>query len=798
MAKQSGIGLDADKILDSDEVTAKGQIFVGSASGQHGLLSVGSDGEVLTADSAEPLGVKWASAGGGGGGDVTGPASSVDTQVPVFSGTTGKVIAASLAKIGSTGILNVPSSSSTTPDSGVFVDGGTGTGIFSSTAGVLTLRANNNNTFTMTSTTGLSAGNTGGASMRSSSSSAANPAHTFTGNLTSGLYSQSGLTGISAFGVAALNANSSQKVAIGTATATASLHIQKVGTAAANTAPFKIDPGVLMTVAESGAIENDGTSLYYTDSTGTRTALGSGGGGGGGDVVGPASSLDGQLAIYDGTTGKLLKASTNVVNSSDQLGLGITPTATLHLKAGTTAANTAPIKIATGSLLTSPESGAIEWDGSALWTTNSALLRRKVGNISGPNSTTANYVPKFSTTDGSTVVQSLMQIDVNGATTIPTGYGNGLLVGSTRLSEAITGNLVVTCNGTISARFGPSSIFSSNAYSMAISSLTAGSAAAPTYSFASDATSGLWSNASGLYLSKGGTNGLSMDTSRNITLAAGLATSGYQTQGFTVPGAYPYTVLATDITIHVNTTTARTINLPSTTLSGRIVTIKDVTGSAGTNAITISAGGTVLIDGATSYQIASNYGSAQFQWNGTKWVVISASAASGGGTSTAGLVKISSVTASSSASIIFTDLTTYSNYKIIFDDVAGPNTNNDGVNITFSTDNGATWLSSGYAVCGLNNASTPGSGPYIGTGININGSATTNNSFGQIDFFQLKSTTSYKYCTFFGSGIQSSGFWKTPNVLYGINTTTSVVNAIKLSTFGTTFSSGNFTLYGFA
>jgi hypothetical protein len=43
--------------------------------------------------------------------------------------------------------------------------------------------------------------------------------------------------------------------------------------------------------------------------TGTLDIVGSSGGGGGGDVVGPASNdIDGQLPLFDGTTGKLLKA----------------------------------------------------------------------------------------------------------------------------------------------------------------------------------------------------------------------------------------------------------------------------------------------------------------------------------------------------------------------------------------------------------------------------------------------------------------------------------------------------------
>ena len=45
-------------------------------------------------------------------------------------------------------------------------------------------------------------------------------------------------------------------------------------TTAAGTAPIKLPTGVLMTAPEAGAIEYDGTSLYYTDSTNARKTLG--------------------------------------------------------------------------------------------------------------------------------------------------------------------------------------------------------------------------------------------------------------------------------------------------------------------------------------------------------------------------------------------------------------------------------------------------------------------------------------------------------------------------------------------
>ena len=54
----------AGAIMNSD-VATKGQIIVGDGSGDPTILSVGTNGHVLTADSAEASGVKWAAASGG-------------------------------------------------------------------------------------------------------------------------------------------------------------------------------------------------------------------------------------------------------------------------------------------------------------------------------------------------------------------------------------------------------------------------------------------------------------------------------------------------------------------------------------------------------------------------------------------------------------------------------------------------------------------------------------------------------------------------------------------------------------
>lgn len=58
---------------------------------------------------------------------------------------------------------------------------------------------------------------------------------------------------------------------------------------------------------------------------------------------------------------------------------GVTvPTAKLHIGAGSATANTAPIKLTSGTLNTTPEAGAIEFDGTNLYFVNSAGVRRTI------------------------------------------------------------------------------------------------------------------------------------------------------------------------------------------------------------------------------------------------------------------------------------------------------------------------------------------------------------------------------------------------------------------------------------
>lgn len=82
-----------------------------------------------------------------------------------------------------------------------------------------------------------------------------------------------------------------------------------------------------------------------------------------------------------------------------------------------------------------------------------------------------------------------------------------------------------------------------------------------------------------------------------------------------------YTALATDYFLCVDTATAPvTITLPTGTL-GSVYIVKDCSGDANTNPITINGTGGQLVDGSSA-TINSPYGAIELIFNGAEWSIV--------------------------------------------------------------------------------------------------------------------------------------------------------------------------------
>ena len=86
----------------------------------------------------------------------------------------------------------------------------------------------------------------------------------------------------------------------------------------------------------------------------------------------------------------------------------------------------------------------------------------------------------------------------------------------------------------------------------------------------------------------------------------------------------PYTASLNDYIIAVSASTGDGVALPSASEFGRTFIVKDVSGSAGQNLLTITAASGELIDGSPSATIAIDYGSAKFVYfgSGIGWGVV--------------------------------------------------------------------------------------------------------------------------------------------------------------------------------
>ncbi len=319
----TSVGISAPAIftVSGSPVTGVGTLtlsYSGTAlpitSGGTGLTALGTAGQVLRVNSGGTA-LEYGAAIGVG--DVVGPASSTNGQLPVFSGTTGKLITNStLSGIlkGTTGVVSaavagtdyiVPGGALGTPSSGTLTNvtglpittgvSGLGTGIATAlgqsvgTAGAPVLfngALGTPSSGTLTNATGL-------------------PITTGVSGLGTGVSTALGLTVGTAGGVVTYNGDAGTPSSIGLTNATG-LPLATGVTGTLNYSNGGTGLSALGTANQYLRVNGSATGLEYA----TLSSFG--------DVTGPASSTDNAIARFDSTTGKVIQNSTATITDIGQ------------------------------------------------------------------------------------------------------------------------------------------------------------------------------------------------------------------------------------------------------------------------------------------------------------------------------------------------------------------------------------------------------------------------------------------------------------------------------------------------
>lgn len=227
------------------------------------------------------------------------------------------------------------------------------------------------------------------------------------------------------------------KIGIGLTTPTARLHLAG-GTATAGTASFKITAGTVLTTTEAGAIENDGTHLYYTATNGgTRFQIDQQSGSGltsannGLTVVSSVAKLGGSLTANTSIDGSASNFSLNLGNGGNPFsGVNIIANNGVNLTA-----NTGSVGLFGNLILKSLSSSNANLDLTTIYGVGVELVTISANRtVTLPSPTTnTQYYDLFNTNTAAftwTFASTVKDLLGNTITTIPSGshmhlYSNG-------------------------------------------------------------------------------------------------------------------------------------------------------------------------------------------------------------------------------------------------------------------------------------------------------------------------------------------------------------------------------------
>lgn len=241
----------------------------------------------------------------------------------------------------------------------------------------------------------------------------------------------------------------------------------------------------------------------------------------------------------------------------------------------------------------------------------------------------------------------------------------------------------------------------------------------------------------------------------------------------------------------IDVSTSGAVSFNGTSFTGGTLTVAN----GGTGIATTTAYG-VICGGTTSTGALQNAGagsSGQVLVSGGSSALPSFSASSGVGS----LVKITTVTASSSSSLTITSgiTSTYRNYLLVFDGVVG--STNANLLVRYSSNGGSSYISSGYT-SGVNlysyNSSTAVRNTNIATGVILaDALATTNTNAGSVYLFNL---TTSNIITNGGTSVVQDGSISYYYQIAGSYNTGTAMNALEILPSAGNMTTGNFTLFG--
>ncbi|MCM2352919.1 MAG: tail fiber domain-containing protein [Pseudobdellovibrio sp.] len=169
------------------------------------------------------------------------------------------------------------------------------------------------------------------------------------------------------------------------------------------------------------------------------------------------SDIPGRIEFTTSPDGSSTEQTRMVIKNDGNVGIGLTtPSAVLHLKSGTSA--TASFKLTSGTLLTAPQTGALEYDGNNLYFTDGTSTRRTITSTAGAGtydnasliSNSSENITMYPNGGAGSVVVSATTASTNSSTGALVVKGGLGVAGSINSGGTIQGVSVTATSGIIS------------------------------------------------------------------------------------------------------------------------------------------------------------------------------------------------------------------------------------------------------------------------------------------------------------------------------------------------------------